>query len=323
MNDSYDSPWKDALHDFLQPFLAFFFPTIEAEIDWSMEVEFLETELRKSERDAEVGLRTVDVLARVQLLQGQQTFLWIHVEVQSQRDEDFQERMLVCHYRLRDRVGGPVLSLGILGDDSPNWRPSRYLWEFLGCRLEFRFPVVKLLDYRSRLETLERDSNPFAVLVAAHLWTQDTRNDQKLRMKLKFRLVRSLFRRGLEKAEIMKLLRLVDWMLRLEPPYALQFQEMMALYEREEVMPYVTSWEQFGIEKGLEQGRQEGRQEGVLALQGVIAGILSRRFGHLSASVTMALSSLDDLERLGQISVEAASVDSLEEFEAVLGRPPN
>ncbi|MCA9793811.1 MAG: hypothetical protein KC910_18500 [Candidatus Eremiobacteraeota bacterium] len=35
MNDSYDSPWKDALVDFFQAFLDFFFPAIADEIDWS------------------------------------------------------------------------------------------------------------------------------------------------------------------------------------------------------------------------------------------------------------------------------------------------
>ena len=31
----YDSPWKEALSLYFQPFLAFFFPEAHAEIDWS------------------------------------------------------------------------------------------------------------------------------------------------------------------------------------------------------------------------------------------------------------------------------------------------
>lgn len=34
--------------------------------------------------------------------------------------------------------------------------------------------IVKLNDYRPRLAELEQSANPFARLVAAHLWTQDT-----------------------------------------------------------------------------------------------------------------------------------------------------
>lgn len=33
-SDDFDSPWKDALHLYLDYFLAFFFPDIHGDIDW-------------------------------------------------------------------------------------------------------------------------------------------------------------------------------------------------------------------------------------------------------------------------------------------------
>jgi hypothetical protein len=47
------------------------------------------------------------------------------------------------------------------------------------------FPVVKLLDYESRLDELEKSDNPFAIVVAAHLKTQATRRDFESRLQMK------------------------------------------------------------------------------------------------------------------------------------------
>ena len=40
--DDYDSPWKEALEDYLEPFLALFFPENHTNIDWSRVPECLD-----------------------------------------------------------------------------------------------------------------------------------------------------------------------------------------------------------------------------------------------------------------------------------------
>ncbi|HEX5084434.1 MAG TPA: hypothetical protein VFY40_20510 [Blastocatellia bacterium] len=58
----YDSPWKDALDFLFDSFIAFFFPSAHAQIDWSRGFEFLDKELQKITADAAVGRRVVDKL---------------------------------------------------------------------------------------------------------------------------------------------------------------------------------------------------------------------------------------------------------------------
>jgi hypothetical protein len=41
----YDSPWKEILERYLPEFMAFFYPAIYAEVDWSRGYEFLDQEL--------------------------------------------------------------------------------------------------------------------------------------------------------------------------------------------------------------------------------------------------------------------------------------
>ncbi|MBI2941418.1 MAG: transposase, partial [Chloroflexi bacterium] len=96
----FDSPWKGVLEDYFPEFVAFFFPVAWAGIDWSRRFEFLDTELQQVVRDAELGRRLVDKLARVWRRDGEEAWVLVHVEIQGQEDRQFAERMYVYNYRL-------------------------------------------------------------------------------------------------------------------------------------------------------------------------------------------------------------------------------
>ena len=73
IRDAYDTPWKDILESYFEDFMAFFFPRIHAEIDWSQGYTFLDQELSQVTRDAEVGKKVVDKLVKVWKLTGEET----------------------------------------------------------------------------------------------------------------------------------------------------------------------------------------------------------------------------------------------------------
>ena len=64
-HDDYDSPWKAALEEYFEEFMAFFFSAAHAEIDWNRPVEFLDKELQQVALAAETGRRYADKLAKV------------------------------------------------------------------------------------------------------------------------------------------------------------------------------------------------------------------------------------------------------------------
>lgn len=83
-------------------------------------------------------------------------------------------------------------------------------------------------------------------------------------------------------------------------------------------MPYITSFEQSGIEKGRAEGRVEGRAEGQReALLETLTSILKARFGEPALAVCDLLSELG-LERLKPLPLLAATEESLEQFRARL-----
>ncbi len=145
----FDSLWKEILERYFTNFLDFFFPVAHADIDWSRGYTFLDKELQQVTRDADLGRRIADKLIQVWLRDGVETWVLIHLEIQSQEETDFAERMFVYHYRLFDRYKHRVVSLAVLGDERATWRPEAFGYDLWGCELHFRFPIVKLFDYRT------------------------------------------------------------------------------------------------------------------------------------------------------------------------------
>src|SRR6266487_2985381 len=134
MMTDYDSPWKATLDRYLELCMSFFFLPAHAAIGWSRGYEMLDKELQKIVPQAEQGRRLVDKLVKVWLKTGEERWILIYIEVQTWREGDFPKRMYVYNYRLFDRYDREVISLAILADEEPDWRPDHYGYERGGVR---------------------------------------------------------------------------------------------------------------------------------------------------------------------------------------------
>jgi hypothetical protein len=307
MASDYDNPWKEALNRFLPAMLAFFFPEVYAGIDWNRGYHPLDKEFRKLVPDAETGKLFADMLFQVWRKDGSETWVLIHIEVQSQREEDFPERNFIYFYRIFDSYRLPVVSLAILGDDRPDWRPNRFNLHLWGCSNTFVFPVVKLLDYAGQEKSLEINPSPCAAIVLAHLKTLETKEDPPGRQVWKTRLIKGLFDRGLNADDIRQLFRLIDWMMILPKDLEITFKDEIYQFEEDRKMPYVTSIERLAREdeqlKTLKRGIKIG---------------LEHRFGTQSPAIVANVESIDDLDLLWTIQQKLLSSAPTEEIAALL-----
>lgn len=205
----------------------------------------LDKELQKVARDAALGRRWADVLARVTGRDGVEDWVLVHVEVQGEHKTDFDQRMFVYHYRLYDRYARPVVSLAVLGESHPA-EYGEFGYERWGCRMGLRFPVVSLASYRAGWAgwaELDASANPFAVVTQAHLRAQETAGAVSARYAAKLTLVRSLYRRGYARQDILELFRFIDWVLALPEALEQQLWTEMRQFEEEKRMRYVSSFE--------------------------------------------------------------------------------
>ena len=66
----YDSPWKEAIDVFFEPFMQLCFPEVHSKIDWLSPVKMLDKELQQISPQGEIGPRVVDKLVEVRLDDG-------------------------------------------------------------------------------------------------------------------------------------------------------------------------------------------------------------------------------------------------------------
>lgn len=306
-SDDLDSPWKEALEHFLGPFLSFFFPHIFDAIDWGRGYESLDKELQQIVRSARTGKRIADKLFKVWRKDGREAWLLIHIEVQGKQEKEFPERMFIYSYRIYDRYRCPVVSLAVLCDDNPKWRPNRFEVGAWGGKVSIRFLTAKILDYKGREDELEKDKNPFAAVALAQLKVIETRGAPDERHLWKLRLMKGLFQRGLGEEEIRQLLRLLDWMIQLPKELEEQLRDEIARFEEEQNMPYVTSFERLAKEEGIAIGLSEA-----------VRKFLIKRFGAAGKKLLPKLEVIKDVEQLRALLDAVGEADTLDKVKQLL-----
>ena len=316
MASDYDGAWKDLLHRRLPEILACYFPAVGAAIDWSQPPEFRDQELRELLIEAPEGSSRVDVLIRVAMCDGGSQTLYLHLEVQSSKEEDFSLRVFHCFHGIRRACGENVISLAILADLDPHWRPAEYRYERLGCEVAFRFPCCKLLDI---LPGLAEDFSLPALAAKAQIAALQTSRNPDKRSAVRWLLTRSLYEHGYSKEAINEAYRLIAWMMRLPKTQALHFRKQLVDFQTEINMPYLIDTEEIAIEQAMSQGLSQGLSQGrLLALQEDVIEVLAVRFSHVPEGLREAIAGIPEESRLRALHKAALRAETIEDFTASL-----
>jgi len=322
---SFDAPWKVVLKH-LRDVLEIAFPELHKLIDYSVEPKFLDKELEALGLE-KLGSKTVDKLIEVTLKSGKQKTLFIHIEVQAQKQDEFGERMhnyycfIRAHYPNRD-----VISLAILTDNNPNWMPNSHTFELAGCKHEFTFPVFKIILCKDPEKIYEQTGNLFALVVAATQLALKTGENPEKRSDQRLKLLAYLYRKGIPRAVAIDFYRALWWLTRFPKKemelnfqrkmsnFALQHKPMehlLAPFEIEAMNKGLVKGRQEGRQEGRQVGRKEGLQEGVEkgrqeALRAAVLSALEVRFGNVPATARKkitALSDKDDLKTAHRLAI--------------------
>jgi len=293
-----DEAWKEIIEKLFPDFLAFFFPQIYRDIDFSRGFEFLDKELQKILKGSEVGKRIVDKLVKVYLNDGSEKWLLIHIEVQGYQEENFSERIYIYNYRIFDRYKKEVISLALLTDADQNFRPTTFQLSRWGFKLYFQFPMIKLIDYQEKWDELEQDRNPFSVVVMAFLKTVATKGNESERYSWKKRFLTELYDRGLTREIIFFLYQFIDLIMNLREELEIELTEEIIKLEEDRKMAIITSAER--------KGRIEGLHESIY-------DIFEIKFGRNIYELYAQLRQIQDIEVLQKIRFGLKKANSLEE----------
>jgi len=277
--------------------------------------------------ESDTEKRVVDKLARVYLSDGTEQWILIHLEIQSAAQAEFAERVYIYNTLAWLKYRRDVVSIAILVDKNPNWRPTRYERGLAGCRTQFEFVACKVLDYNEARLQAAASKNPAALLMLAFRKAMDTENAPDMRLQARIELTHLALELGYTKEQVQEILRLLEWAMKLPKELEREYRRLLARIKREERTPYLASFEREAIRKGLRQGYEEGKQEGWQAgwqegrQEGIVQGlmrILEARYSSVPTPLQRKLSQIHDPELLLQLYPDALQSASLEEFETRL-----
>ncbi len=300
-----DSAWKAILNAHLKDFVEFFWPEAYQAIDWTRPYELLEQELMAIGVNEEIGKRYIDKLFKVFLLNGQEQWLLLHLEIQNTKDETFPERMFIYFYRIFDRYNKDVASMAVLADPNQEWRPNEYRKKIWGSEIIRKYEVVKLTDYRDRIEELKTHPNPFSMVVLVQLAAMESRPDEEQRLLTKLEFFRALHMHGWPLEKSMNMYKYLDTMLGLSPKYQIQYITEAKKIDEEFAsmnMNFTTIAERHGFEHGIQYGEAD-----------LLMSILKAKFKELPDAYVKKIDTAD-ASTLKQWAINFINAQSLEEI---------
>lgn len=213
---SQDELWKLIIPLLWEDFIQFFLPEWIDEIDFSHKPDFLDKDLKRLMPKGKSKNRTVDILMRVYLKNGEHKTFLLHIEVQAYFDPFFSKRVFQYFYRISDFLQEPIETLAIMIDEDPNYRPGEYIQQFGRTKVHFIYPLFKLLDNPPPYPEGNIFSIPLEVAWYA-LKQNKLKTDDDLE-KLKFRLIKKLIEKKVEEEKIYALLDFINIYLPFENP---------------------------------------------------------------------------------------------------------
>ena len=193
-------------------------------------------------------LKEADKLVLVQLLNGEQRCLLIHIEIES-HPENFPERMFRYFYLLWETLRTnpsnshlpPSTTLTALvlyvGSRVPKIF-DRFEYDAFGTSLTYRFNTY-LIKEQSEAELLA-NPNPFAIIVLATLYVQRTMNDHEQRLTFKEEVYRLAKERGYSQQLTNSILCFIEEFMRLPKALNKQFYHNISQPRTTPIMPYMT-----------------------------------------------------------------------------------
>lgn len=332
-----DATWKAYLDSVerLQVLVKKVDPDLHERIDWARGAVFMDKELARIAPESATGVQIVDKLVCVYLKDGSEEWLLIHVEVQSTPQSNFEERIFAYFVAIWLRYRRRVVSIAILADDNPNWRPSRYEQATGKCRVSFEFPTLKLIDLDEQ-ELIEAGDSA-SLILAAFLRAMRTRGDADLRYQARVELMTLALERGYNEDEVRDILRFLEGAMKLPADLEDLYEKMLDEYrskpsgvvllssiERKAIQRGLLRGyrrgmrrgEQVGIktghEEGFKEGQKEGRKEG---LQQAIIANLRELYGSAPDEIVNAVQQVKQPETLQELLTYSLRAGSLEAFQ--------
>lgn len=292
----FDEAWKNVIEKLFPHLLNFFIPDLYSDADLSKGFVFLDKELEKLSKKSKKGAKYVDKLAKVSLINGNDQWILIHIEVQGYADNEFPERMFRYFYRIFDRYNEKIVSLALITGTDKSLSKGRFEFKAYGSGVDFKYLSPRLMDYDK--SKLEQDNNPIALVILASQEAELAKKKGKA-FDIKRRLIRMMYERGYKRDDIIAIFEFIDWVITLDDKDEELIRDEIERLEEVNKMPYITSIERIGMKKGSKDA---------------ILDILDERFGNVPLEIINHINSIKNDKKLKSLLRFAVRCNSIDEF---------
>ncbi len=222
---NFDAHWKIIITELFEDFVQFYLPELYPEIDFSVSPESLQQELEQMIKDEEMKGKIInDKLIKVKLKNGKEQYILIHIEIQSYKDETFQQRMFRYFSRIYD--AHPNKDITAIAIYTGKWRPEnhdRFVKAKNGKGVYYIYHSYWVEE--ADINTLKASENPFALAVLAAKQVNATYKKPVKRLKYKKELINLMNERQYSDKQIWSVLTFIKFMMILPKEQELEFRQ--------------------------------------------------------------------------------------------------
>ncbi|UUI03857.1 Rpn family recombination-promoting nuclease/putative transposase [Oceanobacillus jeddahense] len=235
-NTDYDGLWKNLIEELFQEFMEFFAPDLYPEIDFEKGTDFQNIELFQFVINSKKGRKYSDKLVKVMLKNGEEKYVFIHIEVQAIGEQTFAERMFKYFYRIYDQYNHPIYSIALLTDANHQSYEDTFRYSFYGTELTYAYNIYRF--YGKDKEKLKKSDNPFALAVLAGIYvsknTGKAKKDHEERFQFKQQLISLVFEKYSHRETYLSaLLYFIDYILQIPSELQEKLYESLPIAQNE------------------------------------------------------------------------------------------
>ncbi len=149
---------------------------------------------------------------------GEEKWIFIHIEFQTDGSKIIGLRMYEYYQLIRERYGKEVVALVIYTGRSVPKQPNTYQQKYFGTSITYEFNSYAVVEQNE--EELLNNNNPFALVVLANLYLHKTKGDNEKRYEFKTKLYELAKNRNYSIDDFTKLLIFVTELVKL--PFQLE-----------------------------------------------------------------------------------------------------
>lgn len=131
-------------------------------------------------------------MVKVHLKNGEEKWILVHVEVQSENEEDFSARMFQYFYRIYDRYEQDIVALAIHTSPLRSYALQDFHYNYFGTKLHYAYTNCKIVNYDYK--ALRNSYNLFSKIVLAAKYLHETKDEDRKRYLFKRKLMREIVR---------------------------------------------------------------------------------------------------------------------------------